>query len=135
MDKRPLFPRLGKVEAGSHRCTRKESPGTRLTLGGSPHPLLNVPGEDGNDTVRRKDGSRPLSRLFFLLEWPGQSIRLGVAGTQPIGESEVEAGKENRPTGLARVQSLGSADVLKVFVVIPNQEGFLGALQPMLPLF
>ena len=92
------------------------STGTRLTLGGSPHPLLNAPGEGGNDTGRRKkDGSRPLSRFFFLLKLLGQSIRFGVMGPQTIRESEVEVVEEKGPMGPARVKSLGSVDVFAVY--------------------
>lgn len=106
-----------------------------MTLGGGPHSLLYVPSEGGNDTGRRKDGRGSLSRIFFLLKLPEQIIRFGIVGPRTIGESEVEAGEEKGPAGLATVQSFDSADVFKVFVVSPNQKGFLGAFQPMSPLF
>ncbi len=108
--------------------------GYRLTFGGGPHYLLYVPGQGGDDTGRRKDRSRPLSKIFPLLELSGQGVRLGVARPWTVGKSEAEAGEEKGPMGLVRVQSLGSADVFKIVLVSPNQEGFLSTLQPMLPL-
>lgn len=47
-----------------------------------------------------------------------------------LREGEVEAGEEKGTLGLLGVQSLGSTDVLKVFVISPHQKDLLLTVCP-----
>lgn len=46
-----------------------------------------------------------------------QSIRFGVLGARAIGQGKLEVIKEKRPSGLSGIQSIGSANILKVLMV------------------
>jgi len=48
---------------------------------------------------------------------------------------EVEAGEIQRPSGLPSVEFLGCLEVLQVFVVGPDLNRMLSALEVVLPLF
>lgn len=93
-------------------------------------PLLYVPGQSGNDTDRRKDGCRPLTRIITSLELPGQGIRLGLARPRTVGEGEVEPSTEKRPAGLREVSLLA---MQKFSWLVQTEKGFPGT-QPMPPL-
>lgn len=97
-----------------------------------PNFFLYFPGQGSDYKGRRNDGSRPLSRIIRLLELSQRFSRLSIVGPWTV-EGEAELNEERRPARLTRVQSPSSANVLKVFVVCPNQEGFLGTLQQMPP--
>ena len=106
-----------------------------LVLGGGPDPLLDLPGECGHQTGRRQDsvwvGPVPLP----FQELTGQGVGLNVAGPRSIGEGKVEPGKEECPSGLAGVQSLGGMEVFKVFMVRPYQKRQFSPLEPVPPFF
>ncbi len=46
-----------------------------------------------------------------------EGIRLDVLISRPVGDREQEPGKEEGPAGLAGIQPLGTADILKVLMV------------------
>ena len=52
----------------------------------------------------------------------GEGIRFAGPGSGAKGQGEVESGKEERPAGLTGIQTFGSTNVFKVFIISPYQE-------------
>ena len=63
-----------------------------------------------------------------------QCISLHILVARMVRQGEIEPGKEHGPAGLAGIECFGSADVLKIPVVSPDQECHGDTLQPMSPL-
>lgn len=82
-----------------------------------------------------QDSFRALSWVLVPHKLSRKGIWLGIPRTRMIRQGEVEPGKEQAPSGLARVQPLGRADVSQVLVVGLNQEWNLGPIEPVMPLF
>lgn len=96
--------------------------------------LLNVLGKQSNNTGRRKDSFRSLDWVLISHKLPGKRIRLDISRTTTIKQSKVKPKKKQRSSGLARIQSLGSTDMLQFLVTSPNQEWKLGPFKTVRPL-
>ncbi len=114
------------------QATRGTVAGAGLILQCGLEPSFDLSGDCRDEAWGRKDGDCLWRGTFPPRKMSRQGVGLDVAGTSMIGEGEVETGEEERPPALTGVESFGSADV--VFVVRPNQEGQLGALEPVPPL-
>lgn len=81
--------------------------GTWLPPNGDFHPLLDVSGQSGNNSGRRKGGNRTFSRALLFLELLGQGVCLNVVRTRVVGEDEVDLHEQKRPAGLTGIKLLG----------------------------
>lgn len=63
-----------------------------------------------------------------------QRVRLGVLGSGPVHEGEVEQEPEERPARLTRVETFRALQISQILMIRPDYKRLSGPLQPMWPL-
>ena len=87
------------VNIGAEVCRNKQTvrgtgTRTRLVLSGSPHPLLYLPSDRGNETGGGDNGGGLNHFIRTLRKLPGKCIWFNVTRPWSIGQCEVEPVKE-----------------------------------------
>jgi hypothetical protein len=77
---------IGTEVSRNKQVVRGTGTRTSLVLSGSPHPLLYLPSDRGNETGARNDGGEPNRFIRTLRKLPGKCIWFNVTSPGSIGQ-------------------------------------------------